>query len=82
MKECYPPGTKYKNEEELANLCFPEGAHLHVDDWTYIHMTDPGFFLPFFFLSIPFFLFVFFVIYFNKIPNCFSILFIFCCIFY
>lgn len=38
----YPPNVSFKNAEELANICFPEGAHLHHHDWVFIFLWDEG----------------------------------------
>ena len=27
------------SDEEIANLCLPDGGHLHTEDWTYIILT-------------------------------------------
>jgi Stabilization of polarity axis/SH3 domain/Docking domain of Afi1 for Arf3 in vesicle trafficking len=38
----YPADTQFSNGEELANVCFPEGAHLHHHDWTFIFLWNEG----------------------------------------
>ena len=38
----HPPDVAFKNPEELSNLCFPEGAHLHTHDWVFIFLWDEG----------------------------------------
>lgn len=40
IEAIYPMSVSYKRPEYLANLCFPEGAHLHEEDWTYIILHD------------------------------------------
>jgi len=40
IRTTYPPNAKFSNKEELSNLCFPEGAHLHHHDWTTLCLWD------------------------------------------
>ena len=42
MAATYPADVVHRNQEELANLCFPEGAHLHTHDWVFIFLWDDG----------------------------------------
>jgi hypothetical protein len=40
IRTTYPPDARFSNKEELSNLCFPEGAHLHHHDWTTLCLWD------------------------------------------